>query len=188
MLDKLPRDMVSSFISAVSNGKSILISGETGVGKSTLTSQLAKLVPSSKKVTMVDRDTESIRTHVRIEEGLLVQSLKRPTDVVVLDELRGEDALVALDQMLEEVAIIANIYSSDVTTTLNKFVDTIQDYSDHPVNIWDMAEDVVKHVEYIIHIERHEAGSIISSVLYIDNDGTAQEEYKYVYRDGIING
>lgn len=171
LIKQLPEEVKYLLIEAIENKKSILVGGQTGTGKSTVTNQLVSLIPEDMKVMTVTEG--AVNTSMLVSQDSLAEALKRPVDVVVLDEIRGSESTVAFEQMKQGSSVIANIYSNELKHTLSHFINNVRNSSDHPVNVWDVFEDVSTHVAYIIHMENivPDKAPYISQICEVKKDG-----------------
>ena len=111
----LSEDLASTLRDAVAEGRSLLIAGPTGAGKTTLMNALLHLVPPSERVVAIEelpelrmpphcvslvsrRPNPEGRGEVTLED-LVRASLRMRPDRIVIGEVRGPEALPALAAM-----------------------------------------------------------------------------------------
>lgn len=144
MIDKGTADatMLAYLWLAIENRKSILISGGTATGKTSLLNALSLFLKSSLKVVSIE-DTpelrlshphwvpEVARTPLSMEGGhagevslfdLLKESLRQRPDYIIVGEVRGKEAYVLFQQIATGHAGIATIHAASLPQLIDRLV------------------------------------------------------------------
>lgn len=137
MLSREEGDLLSSL---VADRKTILISGGTGTGKTTLLEALLGAVPATERVLLVEETRELLPSCAHVislvalssnEEGtgsigmpeLLRAGLRMRPDRIVVGEVRGEEALVALGAMSTgHAGSLLTVHASSANGALDRLV------------------------------------------------------------------
>ncbi len=126
---------------AIENGQSILISGGTATGKTSLLNALSLFIKPSMKIVSIE-DTaelrlphphwipEVARTPLSIEGrigevslfDLLKSSLRQRPDYIVLGEVRGKEAFVLFQQMATGHPSLATIHAATISQLIDRLI------------------------------------------------------------------
>ncbi len=125
-------------IDAINSGVNIIISGKGGSGKTTLMRNLINKIPEDLSITSNEETAELYSTHPNIiqreilnnrnEEKnvtlakLTAHSLVMSNDVVVIGELKGEEAMVFLDAVSTGHRGYATVHSDSSFNTIDRLV------------------------------------------------------------------
>ena len=161
---------------AVSNRDTIAISGGTGSGKTTLLNALLGIVPATERIVTIEETAElrpACRHHVALVsrppnvEGrgvvtlndLLRASLRMRPDRIVVGEVRGPEAVVALDAMSTgHAGSLVTIHARSASDVESRFVALASagcDLSEETlVERFRNAFDLVVHLERVSGIRR----------------------------------
>ncbi len=144
MMDKgtLDSTMLAYLWLAIENRKSILISGGTATGKTSLLNALSLFIKPSLKVVSIE-DTpelrlshphwipEVARTPITVEGGrksdvtlfdLLKESLRQRPDYIIVGEVRGKEAYVLFQQIATGHAGLATIHAASLPQLIDRLV------------------------------------------------------------------
>ncbi len=169
-------------IKAIKAGGNIIISGKGGSGKTTLMRNLINRIPENLSITSNEETAELYSTHPNIIQReilnnrsedknvtlakLTSHSLVMSNDVVVIGELKGEEAMVFLDAVSTGHRGYATVHSDSSLNTIDRLVTLMkrdvkaQSYSDKYLRkLLAMSIDVVIFMK---NFKVHE----ISEVLY----------------------
>ena len=126
---------------AIENGQSILISGGTATGKTSMLNALSLFIKPSMKIVSIE-DTaelrlphphwipEVARTPLSIEGrigevslfDLLKSSLRQRPDYIVLGEVRGKEAFVLFQQMATGHPSLATIHAASISQLIDRLI------------------------------------------------------------------
>ena len=125
-------------IDAINSGVNIIISGKGGSGKTTLMRNLINKIPEDLSITSNEETAELYSTHPNIIQReilknrngdknitlakLTAHSLVMSNDVVVIGELKGEEAMVFLDAVSTGHRGYATVHSDSSLNTIDRLV------------------------------------------------------------------
>ena len=123
------------------NGKSILISGGTATGKTSLLNALSLFIQPTAKVVSIEDTSELRLTHphwipevarsalgIKSKVGevtlfdLLKSSLRQRPDYIVLGEVRGKEAFVLFQQMATGHPSLATIHAASLSQLIDRLI------------------------------------------------------------------
>jgi len=165
----------------VRGGWNLLVSGGTGVGKTTLLNSLAGSLPPGARVVTVE-DAAELRldaTHVvRLEarpanaEGagevtvrdLVRAALRQRPDRLVVGEVRGPEALDLLQAFnTGHAGAMATIHANSGADALRR-LETLVLMADVGLPLPAIRAQVGRAIDVVVHVERHRSGRRIASV------------------------
>lgn len=183
--DLIARGMVSGPLAAflqeqIRNGKTLLISGGTGTGKTTLLRILADAIPDAERLVVIEdtpelhiqkpnvvavtSQTDTFKASVSFGE-LLRAALRWRPDRIILGEVRGEEARTLLDSFnTGHAGSLATIHANSAEKALHRFANLVM--RSHPqMNFSDIEAEIGESVDYVVHIERLAGRRIVREVL-----------------------
>lgn len=183
-------------INAIKAGGNIIISGKGGSGKTTLMRNLINKIPQDLSITSNEETAELYSTHPNIIQReilknrnddknitlaqLTAHSLVMSNDVVVIGELKGEEAMVFFDAVSTGHRGYATVHSDSSLNTIDRLVTLMkrdskaQSYTDKYLRkLLSMSVDLVIFMK---NFKIHE----ISEVMY--NKETDDVEYNTLFK------
>lgn len=131
-------NMYKFLTKAIAAGCNIIISGKGGSGKTTLMRNLINRIPENLSITSNEETAELYSTHPNIIQReilrnrtqdknitlatLTAHSLVMSNDVIVIGELKGEEAMVFFDAVSTGHRGYATVHADNSTTTLDRLV------------------------------------------------------------------
>lgn len=190
----IPRSIESYLKKAITDGKNIIIGGETGVGKSTLLQELMFHIPEDSRSIYFDNYQGKPRLLVlegnqentvisdlykgHIEESgskaltkTLFSAMKSNVRRFIFDEINYIQAFNMYNLLLIGDTVLATIQSPDVNRTLQQFTNKVL-AKNYPTLTENMIDVDLKHtVDVVIHINRSTDNSFsyISDILEYNN-------------------
>ena len=167
---------------AVKESRTIVVSGRTGSGKTTLTNALLHEVPHSERVVTIEETRElrfahphhvSLVTRPESPEGvvavtptdLLRAALRMRPDRIVVGEARGPEALVALRAFASgHRGSIVTVHARDAAYALVRLRHLALQASDAPTEEA-VAAEVDDAVDVCVHIDRTPTGRRVTEVI-----------------------
>ncbi len=164
----------------ISNGKTLLISGGTGTGKTTLLNILAQAIPEEERIVVIE-DTSELRIQkpnvlavecqtdtfkARISfDDLLKSALRWRPDRIILGEVRGIEARTLLDSFnTGHSGSLATIHANSAEKALHRFANLV--IRSHPqASFTDTEAEIGDAVDFVVHIERKPGRRVIREVL-----------------------
>jgi pilus assembly protein CpaF len=164
----------------ISNGKTLLISGGTGTGKTTLLNILAQAIPEDERIVVIE-DTSELRIQkpnvlavecqtdtfkARISfDDLLKSALRWRPDRIILGEVRGIEARTLLDSFnTGHSGSLATIHANSAEKALHRFANLV--IRSHPqASFTDTEAEIAEAVDFVVHIERKPGRRVVREVL-----------------------
>jgi pilus assembly protein CpaF len=166
----LTHDLARYLSEQVESGKTILISGGTGTGKTTLLNILAHSIPNHERIVTIEDtaelyiqkpnvvaaecQTDTHKAPVSFDD-LLKSSLRWRPDRIILGEVRGAEARTLLDSLnTGHSGSLATIHANSATKALRRFANLVM-RSHQQARGEDIEAEISEAVDFVIHIERH---------------------------------
>ena len=166
----------------IRTGKTVLISGGTGTGKTTLLNVLAQAIPDEERIVVIE-DTAELRIQkpnvmavecqtdtfkARISfDDLLKSALRWRPDRIILGEVRGTEARTLLDSFnTGHAGSLATIHANSAEKALNRFANLVM-RSHAQSTFSDTEAEIGEAVDFVVHIERKPGCRVVREVLAI---------------------
>lgn len=209
---------ILDFISLITNyGISLIMSGGTGSGKTTLTDWVLKTIPKSKRIMTIEEGSRELDLVNRDENGDIINSvihtltrrssqkeqdisqedlieiaLRFHPDYIVVAEVRGKEAIFAVEAARTGHTVITTIHANDCKSTYKRLSNLMKKAVNIDMNI--INEEVTEAFPIVIYAKQLDDKSRrITEIMecIIDDEGkrTYQTLYKYnVLTNSIIDG
>jgi pilus assembly protein CpaF len=172
-------DFISTQIRA---GKTLLISGGTSTGKTTLLRILAAAIPDEQRIVViedtaelhiqkpnilgVESQTDTFKSAVSFDD-LLKSALRWRPDRIILGEVRGSEARTLLDSLnTGHAGSLATIHANSAEKALHRFANLVM-RSHAQTTFVDTEAEIGDAVDFVIHIDRESGRRVIREVLAI---------------------
>jgi len=194
----LSRRLADYLADQIRGGKTLLISGGTGTGKTTLLNVLAQSIPDDERIVTIE-DTAELRIPkpnlVSFEcqtdtfkeplsfERLLRTALRCRPDRIIVGEVRGTEARTLLDSLnTGHSGSLATIHANSAAKALGRFANLVR-RGNSQMTYGDIEAEIAEAVDYVVHIERVPGRRIVREVLrVIGYDRCAQQfETEYAF-------
>jgi len=179
----LTRSLADLLAEQIRIGKTLLISGGTGTGKTTLLNILANAIPVHERVVVIE-DTSELRIQkpnlLAVEcqtdtfksavtfDDLLKSALRWRPDRIILGEVRGTEARTLLDSLnTGHGGSLATIHANSAEKALRRFANLVM-RSHAQATISDVEAEIAEAVNLVVHVERQPGRRRISEVLEIE--------------------
>ena len=166
----------------IRTGKTVLISGGTGTGKTTLLNVLAQAIPDEERIVVIE-DTAELRIQkpnvmavecqtdtfkARISfDDLLKSALRWRPDRIILGEVRGTEARTLLDSFnTGHAGSLATIHANSAEKALHRFANLVM-RSHAQSTFSDTEAEIGEAVDFVVHIERKPGSRVVREVLAI---------------------
>jgi pilus assembly protein CpaF len=166
----------------IRSGKTALISGGTGTGKTTLLNVLAQAIPDEERIVVIE-DTAELRIQkpnvlgvecqtdtfkARISfDDLLRSALRWRPDRIILGEVRGTEARTPLDSFnTGHAGSLATIHANSAEKALHRFANLVM-RSHAQTTFSDTEAEIGEAVDFVVHIERKPGYRVVREVLAI---------------------
>lgn len=198
-IEMIDIEIYKFLIKSIIAGCNIIISGKGGNGKTTLMRNLINRIPEDLSITSNEETAELYSTHPNIIQReilknrnenknitlakLTAHSLVMSNDVVVIGELKGEEAMVFFDAVSTGHRGYATVHSDSSTNTIDRLVTLMkrdsnaQNYTDKYLRkLLSLSIDIVVFMK---NFKVHE----IAEVLY--NEEIQDVEYNILFRFNV---
>ena len=176
----LTRGLAEYLSEQVGVGKTILISGGTATGKTTLLNTLAHSIPDHERIVTIEDTAEldiqkpnivaaecQTDTHkARVSfDDLLRSSLRWRPDRIILGEVRGAEARTLLDSFnTGHSGSLATIHANSATQALRRFANLVM-RSHQQARMDEIEAEISEAVDFVIHVERQPGRRAVREVV-----------------------
>ncbi len=178
----LTQELAGELACHIADGKTILISGGTGTGKTTLLNILAQSIPSTQRIVVIEDtaeltiqkpnilaaecQTDTHKLPVTFED-LLKSALRWRPDRIILGEVRGIEARTLLDSFnTGHTGSLVTIHANSATKALRRFANLVM-RSHQQATIEDIEAEIGESVDFVIHIAREPGRRFVREVIQL---------------------
>jgi pilus assembly protein CpaF len=189
----LSRPLAAFLTDQIRAGKTILISGGTGTGKTTLLNVLAQAIPDDERIVTIEDTAELLIEKPNIVgfecqtdtykepisfEKLLKMALRCRPDRIIVGEVRGIEARTLLDSLnTGHSGSLATIHANSAVKALRRFANLV--LHSHPqLTYEDVEAEIGEAVDYVVHIERERGRRAIQEVLQLHGYDRHQQRFE----------
>lgn len=177
----LTDEMLVQIQNAVARSHTILISGGTSTGKTTLLNAVSTLLPERDRIVVIEDTAELHLAHanlVRFEarralrdlpgvsiRDLLKAALRHRPDRIILGEVRGGEAYDLLEALnTGHAGSLSTIHANSAEQALNRFAScVVQSGVDVPYEV--IRQQIAACVQLVVHLERSAGHRRVTEVL-----------------------
>jgi pilus assembly protein CpaF len=164
----------------IAAGKTLLISGGTSTGKTTVLRALASAIPEDQRIVVIE-DTSELHLHklnlLAVEcqtdtfkasitfDDLLKSALRWRPDRIILGEVRGVEARTLLDSLnTGHSGSLATIHANSAEKALHRFANLVM--RNHSQSTFaDTEAEIAEAVDFVVHVERQPGRRVVREVL-----------------------
>src|ERR1700726_3215908 len=178
----LTRALADFLAEQIRSGKTLLISGGTGTGKTTLLRILADFIPERERIVVIEDtselhiqkpnilavecQTDTFNAKITFDD-LLKSALRWRPDRIVLGEVRGIEARTLLDSFnTGHAGSMATIHANSAEKALHRFANLVM-RSHSQTTFSDTEAEIGEAVDFVVHIERKPGCRVVREVLAI---------------------
>src|SRR6202162_721871 len=176
----LTRALADFLAEQIRSGKTLLISGGTGTGKTTLLRILADFIPDQDRIVVIEDtselhiqkpnivptecQTDTFKANISFDD-LLKSALRWRPDRIILGEVRGIEARTLLDSFnTGHAGSLATIHANTAEKALHRFANLVM--RNHAQTTFsDTEAEIGEAVDLVVHVERHPGRRVIREVL-----------------------
>ncbi len=190
----LTRPLADLLEEQIRTGKTLLISGGTATGKTTLLRILANAIPSNERIIVIEDtaeldiqkpnmmavecQTDTYRNPVSFDD-LLKTALRWRPDRIILGEVRGIEARTLLDSFnTGHAGSLATIHANSAAKALRRFANLVL-RSHSQSSFEDIEAEIGEAVDYVVHVERKPGRRVISEVLRLDDYDRRTQQFRF---------
>lgn len=178
--ERWDREVYADLCKRVSQGQSLLITGATGSGKTTLTNDLIAAVPAHERLVVLEDTTELSPDHphlvsllsrppsadgvgeIRLRD-LLKQSLRMRPDRIVLGECRGDEVLELLQALnTGHRGTLATLHANSARDALRRL--ELLCLLAGPLSVSGIRDLIASGIQCIVHVKREGQRRFISEI------------------------
>lgn len=191
--ETLSKSLADFLREQIEKGKTILISGGTGTGKTTLLNVLGQAIPDSDRIFVIEdtgelqirkpnivaTETQTDAHHGHVDfDALLKVSLRFRPDRIILGEVRGTEARTLLDSFnTGHGGSLATIHANSAEKALRRFANLVLRGHQQTL-LADVEAEIGEAVDYVIHLERQRGRRIVREVLRICDYDRSSQRFK----------
>jgi pilus assembly protein CpaF len=172
---------LAEFLAAqISSGKTLLISGGTSTGKTTVLRVLANAIPEDQRIIVIEDtselhirkpnmlavecQTDTFKASISFDD-LLKSALRWRPDRIILGEVRGIEARTLLDSLnTGHAGSLATIHANSAEKALHRFASLVM--RNHAQTTFsDTEAEIAEAVHFVVHVERQPGRRVIREVL-----------------------
>lgn len=176
----LTRPLAEFLATEIRSGKTLLISGGTSTGKTTVLRALASAIPEDQRIVVIE-DTSELHLHkpnlLAVEcqtdtfkanitfDALLKSALRWRPDRIILGEVRGVEARTLLDSLnTGHSGSLATIHANSAEKALHRFANLVMRNHSQSTFI-DTEAEIAEAVDFVVHVERQPGRRVVREVL-----------------------
>jgi pilus assembly protein CpaF len=179
---------------AIQNRETVLISGGTSTGKTTMLNALASFLPASDRVVLIEDTSELqidkpnlVRLEARREQGdvpavtireLLRATLRHRPDRVVLGEVRGGEAFDLLQALnTGHAGTLSTIHANSAEQALARLAScVVQSGIELPYQA--IRQQIGDAIHVVLHLERRHGKRSVTQLLRVKRYDAAKDAYE----------
>jgi len=189
----LTRPLAEFLAAEIRSGKTLLISGGTSTGKTTILRALASAIPSEQRIVIIEDiselqlqkpnllsaecQTDTFNASISFDD-LLKSALRWRPDRIILGEVRGIEARTLLDSLnTGHTGSLATIHANSAAKALRRFANLV--LRSHPqATFEDIEAEIGEAVDYVVHVERQPSRRVVREVLQIVDYDRRNHQFK----------
>ena len=189
----LSRPLAEFLAAQIRSGKTLLISGGTSTGKTTILRALASAIPSEQRIVIIEDtselhlqkpnllsaecQTDTFKATITFDD-LLKSALRWRPDRIILGEVRGIEARTLLDSLnTGHTGSLATIHANSAAKALRRFANLV--LRSHPqATFEDIEAEIGEGVDYVVHVERESGRRVVREVLQIVDYDRRNQQFK----------
>jgi pilus assembly protein CpaF len=190
----LTRPLADLLAAQIRTGKTLLISGGTSTGKTTVLRALATAIPEEQRIVVIEDtselhlqkpnllsvecQTDTFKANITFDD-LLKSALRWRPDRIILGEVRGIEARTLLDSLnTGHTGSLATIHANSAAKALRRFANLVL-RSHSQATFEDVEAEIGEAVDYVVHVEREPGRRVIREVLRLEEYDRRTQQFKF---------
>jgi pilus assembly protein CpaF len=190
----LTRPLADFLAEQIRSGKTLLISGGTSTGKTTVLRALATAIPEDQRIVVIEDtselhlqkpnllavecQTDTYKANITFDD-LLKSALRWRPDRIILGEVRGIEARTLLDSLnTGHTGSLATIHANSSSKALRRFANLVL-RSHSQATFEDIEAEIGEAVDYVVHVEREPGRRVIREVLRLDEYDRRSQQFRF---------
>jgi pilus assembly protein CpaF len=190
----LPRSLAEFLAAQIRSGKTLLISGGTSTGKTTVLRALASAIPADQRIVVIEDtselhlqkpnllavecQTDTFKASISFDD-LLKSALRWRPDRIILGEVRGIEARTLLDSLnTGHTGSLATIHANSAAKALRRFANLAL-RSHAQATFEDIEAEIGEAIDYVVHVEHEPGRRVIREVLRIEDYDRRAQQFKF---------
>jgi pilus assembly protein CpaF len=190
----LTRPLAEFLAAEIRSGKTLLISGGTSTGKTTVLRALAAAIPDDQRIVVIEDtselhlqkpnllsaecQTDTFKASISFDD-LLKSALRWRPDRIILGEVRGVEARTLLDSLnTGHTGSLATIHANSAMRALRRFANLVL-RSHAQVTFEDIEAEIGEAVDYVVHVEREAGRRVIRDVLRLNDYDRRSQQFQF---------
>lgn len=178
----------------IREGKTLLISGGTSTGKTTVLRALAASIPDIERVVVIEDtselhldkpnllsvecQTDTFKARITFDD-LLKSALRWRPDRIILGEVRGIEARTLLDSLnTGHTGSLGTIHANSARRALRRFANLVL-RSHSQAAIADVEAEIGEAIDYVVHVERERGRRVIREVLRLREYDRRSQQFQF---------
>jgi pilus assembly protein CpaF len=190
----LTRPLADLLAVQIQSGKTLLISGGTSTGKTTVLRALATAIPDDQRIVVIEDtselhlrkpnllsvecQTDTFKASITFDD-LLKSALRWRPDRIILGEVRGIEARTLLDSLnTGHTGSLATIHANSAAKALRRFANLVL-RSHSQATFEDVEAEIGEAVDYVVHVEREPGRRVIREVLRLEDYDRRTQQFRF---------
>jgi len=190
----LSRPLADFLAEQIRSGKTLLISGGTSTGKTTVLRALASAIPEEQRIVVIEDtselhlqkpnllavecQTDTFKASITFDD-LLKSALRWRPDRIILGEVRGIEARTLLDSLnTGHTGSLATIHANSAAKALRRFANLVL-RSHSQATFEDIEAEIGEAVNFVVHVERELGRRVIREVLRLEDYDRRSQQFKF---------
>lgn len=186
--------LVEFLATEIREGKTLLISGGTGTGKTTVLRALACSIPEDQRIVVIEDTSElclkkpnllavecqadTFKANITFDD-LLKSALRWRPDRIILGEVRGPEARTLLDSLnTGHTGSLATIHANSAMGALHRLANlALRCHAQSTFE--DIQGEIGEAVDYIVHLERESGRRFVREVLRLEGFDRSSLRFRF---------
>jgi pilus assembly protein CpaF len=190
----LTRPLADLLAAQIRSGKTLLISGGTSTGKTTVLRALASAIPEEQRIVVIEDtselhlqksnllsvecQTDTFKASITFDD-LLKSALRWRPDRIILGEVRGIEARTLLDSLnTGHTGSLATIHANSAAKALRRFANLVL-RSHSQATFEDVEAEIGEALDYVVHVEREPGRRVVREVLRLEDYDRRTQQFRF---------